>query len=259
MNTHSGGGAPGRRGGFSKAMTIDARGLPYRELNEKIRAAAGEDILVEGCNGQRYLGAGLARGRLEIRGTPGNALGAYLDGGEILVRGNAQEAAGDTMNAGRIVVHGSCGDGLGYGMRGGLILVRDDVGYRAGIHMKSYGDRVPAVVIGGGAGSFLGEYQAGGLILVLGRGREGKLPVGRFCGTGMHGGKILLRTDSLPFDLPEQVSAREAGPEDLAEFRPYGEAYAEAFGVPLEELFRGRFYLLTPNTSSPYRQLYTNQ
>ena len=51
----------------------------------------------------------------------------------------------------------------------------------------------------------------------------------------------------------------QAGPEDLAEFRPYGEAYAEAFGVPLEELFRGRFYLLTPNTSSPYRQLYTNQ
>ena len=36
-------------------------------------------------------------------------------------------------------------------------------------------------------------------------------------------------------------------------------AVAEAFGVPLEELFRGRFYLLTPNTSSPYRQLYTNQ
>ena len=30
-------------------------------------------------------------------------------------------------------------------------------------------------------------------------------------------------------------------------------------GKALEELFRGRFYLLTPNTSSPYRQLYTNQ
>ena len=37
MNTHSGGGAPGRGGGFSKAMTIDARGLPYRELMEHLK------------------------------------------------------------------------------------------------------------------------------------------------------------------------------------------------------------------------------
>ncbi len=238
-------------------MTIDAKGLHYRELNEKIREAWGEDLQVKNCNGQRYIAAGMPQGKLEIHGTPGNALGAYLDGGELVVRGNGQDAVGDTMNGGSIIIHGGCGDGLGYGMRGGVILVRDSVGYRAGIHMKSYGERVPVLVIGGGAGSFLGEYQAGGRILVLGIGFGGRLPVGRFCGTGMHGGKILLRSDSLPFDLPEQVSARAAEQEDLEEFRPYVRAYCGAFGGSPQELLQGSFYLLTPNTSNPYRQLYT--
>ena len=74
------------------------------------------------------------------------------------------------MNAGEIVVHGRCGDAAGYGMRGGRILIRDDVGYRAGIHMKAYENHEPVLVIGADAGSFLGEYLAGGLILVLGIG-----------------------------------------------------------------------------------------
>mgnify|MGYP002508363490 CR=1 FL=1 len=43
-----------------------------------------------------------------------------------------------------------------------------NAGYRAGIHMKAYKDKVPVMVIGGTAGSFLGEYQAGGVIVVLG-------------------------------------------------------------------------------------------
>ena len=72
------------------------------------------------------------------------------------------------MNDGRIIVHGSIGDAAGYAMRGGESHVQGDAGYRAGIHMKAYGDKLPALVIGGAAGSFLGEYQAGGVILVLG-------------------------------------------------------------------------------------------
>jgi len=33
--------------------------------------------------------------------------------------------------------------------------------------MKAYEHRLPTLVVGGKAGSFLGEYQAGGLIVVL--------------------------------------------------------------------------------------------
>lgn len=53
-------------------------------------------------------------------------------------------------------------------MRGGEIYVRGNAGYRAGIHMKAYRDKRPVMVIGGRTGSFLGEYQAGGYIIVLG-------------------------------------------------------------------------------------------
>lgn len=60
------------------------------------------------------------------------------------------------MNAGEIVVHGSIGDAAGYAMRGGRIFIRDSAGYRAGIHMKAYKDKIPLMVIGGAAGSFLG-------------------------------------------------------------------------------------------------------
>ena len=106
------------------------------------------------------------------------------------------------MNDGAIFVHGSSGDATGYAMRGGKIYVRGNAGYRAGIHMKAYREKQPVLIIGGEAGSFLGEYQAGGIIIVLGLGSGGRAPVGRFVGTGMHGGRMLLRCDTLPRTFP---------------------------------------------------------
>ena len=159
--------------------------------------------------GERYIGAGKRTGKIELYEVPGNALGTYLDGAEIVLHANAQDATGDTMNAGEITIYGSTGDAAGYAMRGGSIYVQGDAGYRAGIHMKAYEDKIPVLVIGGRAGSFLGEYQAGGVIVVLGIGSEDRQPVGNFCGTGMHGGRIFLRTEHLPKDLPQQVIAEK--------------------------------------------------
>ena len=140
--------------------------VSFAELNETIRTA-DEDCHIRCCLGQRFIGAGMQAHSITIDGIPGNALGAYLNGTEIIVHGNAQDAVGDTMNDGKIVVHGSIGDAAGYAMRGGKIFVRGDAGYRAGIHMKEYApendpEKIPVMVIGGCAGSFLGEYQAGG-------------------------------------------------------------------------------------------------
>ncbi|MFA6949002.1 MAG: glutamate synthase, partial [Eubacteriales bacterium] len=137
----------------------------------------------QNCLGERYIGCGARAQTIELDGTPGNALGAYLDGADIIVRGNAQDATGDTMNAGSIIIHGSTGDAAGYAMRGGSIYVRDGAGYRAGIHMKAYKEKLPVIVVGDSAGSFLGEYQAGGVIVVFAL--DGGCPVGNFCGTGM--------------------------------------------------------------------------
>ena len=176
-----------------KTIEMQAAGMDYKALNDSLRAQGASEITVRGVMGQRYLGCAMQDKNLTLYGTPGNGLGQYLSGGKIEVFGSAQEATGDTMNAGEIVVHGRCGDAAGYGMRGGRILIRDDVGYRAGIHMKAYENHEPVLVIGAGAGSFLGEYLAGGLIVVLGIGLDGQYPAGFFCGTGMHGGKIILR------------------------------------------------------------------
>ncbi len=237
-------------------LTIQASSRGYRELNEAITAAQDQDILLEGVLGQRFLGAGLSEKSLTIQGIPGNALGAYLDGARIHVCGNAQDATGDTMNDGQIIIDGSCGDAAGYAMRGGRIYIRGNAGYRAGIHMKAYQEKLPVMVIGGRVGSFLGEYQAGGIIIVLGLGEDG-VPVGNFCGTGMHGGRIYLRTASLPADLPSQVAARQAEPADLEAISPILEDYGRHFGLAAQDLEGKPFYVLEPNTQNPYHQLYT--
>lgn len=239
-------------------MTITADEIHFRELNNQIRNSVEREILVKRCLGQRYIGNGLSGKRIRISGTPGNALGAYLNGAELVVDGNAQDATGDTMNEGRIVIHGSSGDATGYAMRGGRIYVKGDAGYRAGIHMKAYQGKLPVLVIGGNAGSFLGEYQAGGLILVLGLGNRTKeAPVGYFCGTGMHGGKIYLRCKEVPKDLPKQVCATKAGEKDLREIEPYLEEFCQEFGENKEAVCSGCFYVLTPNSGTPYQRLYT--
>lgn len=206
--------------------------------------------------GERYIGAGQSEGTIVLHEVPGNALGAYLDGAEIILHCNAQDATGDTMNAGEITIHGSTGDAAGYAMRGGSIYVQGDAGYRAGIHMKEYQEKVPVLVIGGRTGSFLGEYQAGGVIVVLGIGCEDRQPVGNFCGTGMHGGRIYLRTEHLPKDLPGQVIADVATEEDMKTAEPLIRRYCEKFGADAEALLSSRYYVLKPNTKNPYKQLY---
>lgn len=234
---------------------IDASMLDFRQLNAAIRDCTG-DAAVTGCSGQRFIGVGLERGKLILSGTPGNALGAYLNGASIEVCGNAQDAVGDTMNAGRIVVRGSIGDAAGYAMRGGELYVQGDAGYRAGIHMKAYGDKLPVMVIGGKAGSFLGEYQAGGVIVVLGLTESARPIVSNFPCTGMHGGKLFLRSDCKRILLPKQVIARPASHKDLDGIWTYLHTFCELFGGDCDELVRQPFTLITPNSSNPYKQLY---
>lgn len=236
-------------------MRIDANGLDHRALNESIRQSRGE-CAVYGCCGQRFIAAGMSLKALDIHGTPGNALGAYLNGGIISVLGNAQDAVGDTMNDGSIIVHGNIGDAAGYAMRGGKIYVRGNAGYRAGIHMKEYHEKSPVMIIGGRAGSFLGEYQAGGTIIVLNLETPSKKCVGFFPCTGMHGGKMFLRSDCEGVIFPEQVTARKAEESDKDEMRAYVAEYCGLFGLDQEEILSSDFTVVTPDTKNPYRQMY---
>ena len=236
-------------------MKIFAGGMHYSALNAAVRASQENNIEIMNCVGQRYIGAGLSERHIFIHGTPGNALGAYLNGAEVRIDGNVQEATGDTMNAGVIEVHGSAGDATGYAMRGGKIFIEGDVGYRCGIHMKAFRIQKPAIVIGGRAGSFLGEYQAGGTIIVLGDRLNGKPVVGNFCGTGMHGGEIWLRTDELTAALPEQVKSERVTLSDEAALLI--REWCARFGREEKSYLSAVYYRLTPNADNPYRQMYT--
>ena len=236
-------------------MKIDCTDKKYDILNREIAAFAG-DITLDNCCGQRFIAAGASNKTLTINGIPGNALGAYLDGAEIIVRGNAQDATGDTMNDGKIIINGSCGDAVGYAMRGGRIFVRGDVGYRAGIHMKEYEDKIPIIVVGGKCGCFLGEYQAGGIIIALGLGYDDKDVLDSFCATGMHGGKIFIRTNELNAKITPQICVKTADDDDIAQIAPFIKEFCKCFGISENEVYNKSFKVLTPNSSNPYKQLY---
>ena len=233
--------------------------MNFQMLNKRIRDAVDKETVLNGCIGQRYICTGVSDKKIVIKGTPGNALGAYLNGGEIVVYGNAQDATGDTMNNGIIVINGNAGDATGYAMRGGKIYIRGNTGYRAGIHMKAYMDFKPVIVIGGRAGSFLGEYQAGGIIIVLGQNDDGLPIINNFCGTGMHGGKIYLRCNALPHKIPEQVSVNKVRGCDDAELKDSVRDYCEYFKEHnAYDLLNYDYFVLTPNSENPYKRMYTD-
>lgn len=236
-------------------MIINAETLSHREINDALHNLTG-NVMLNGCIGQRFIAAGMSNLQLTIDGIPGNALGAYLNGATITVNANAQDAVGDTMNEGKIVIHGSVGDAVGYAMRGGKIFVQGDAGYRAGIHMKAYKEKIPLMVIGGNAGSFLGEYQAGGVIVVLGLHSNKNRIVGNFPCTGMHGGKLFLRGDCTHLDFPLQVTARLADARDLNEIEGYVSEYCSLFGCDPATVLSVPFTVITPDSKNPYKQMY---
>ncbi len=236
-------------------MLLDANTKDHTALNAAIRSCE-EECRITNCLGQRFLAAGMRGKQITIEGIPGNALGAYLNGASITVLGNAQDAVGDTMNEGRILIHGNVGDAAGYAMRGGKIFVRGNAGYRTGIHMKAYQEKHPVLVIGGRAGSFLGEYQAGGTIVVLGLHTDGKPIVSNFPGAGMHGGKMFLRSDCEAIRFPKQVSCHRATSGELEEIRPVLQEYCDSFTLSLEEILDHPFTIVTPNSANPYKQMY---
>ena len=229
--------------------------LDHQAINDSLRDVQ-EDCTLINCCGQRFIAAGMSDKNITISGVPGNALGAYLNGASITVNANAQDAVGDTMNEGKIVIHGNIGDAVGYAMRGGRIFVKGNAGYRAGIHMKQYKDKVPVLVIGGRTGSFLGEYQAGGVIVVLGLHADSKKIVHNFPCTGMHGGKLFLRGKCDDIEFPSQVTARPAGSADLAEIQEYVAEFCKEFDCSSQEIMNSPFTVVTPDSKNPYKQMY---
>jgi len=242
-------------------VKIDASGVYYRELNDVLREAIGNGtrrIELRNVYGQRYIGTDLnVPVEIEIWGTPGNDLGAFMNGPKIIVRGNAQDGCGNTMNEGEIIIHGHAGDIIGLAARGGKIFVREDVGYRAGIHMKEYQDRKPALVIGGTAQDFAGEYMAGGVMVLLGLTLgEGEPHKARFIGTGMHGGVIYLRGSVEEHQLGKEVGVAELEDNDRRVLKQLVSEFARHFDYNADDIMQHKFVKLFPRWLRPYGRLY---
>jgi glutamate synthase domain-containing protein 3 len=262
---------------------INTQNIDYKTLNYSIRNILNEikfsgrydliknikTIELNNVLGQRYIGDGIqSKINILINGTPGNDLAAFMDGPEIEIFGNVQDGTGNTMNSGRIIIHGSAGDILGYSMRGGEIYVKQDVGYRSGIHMKSYLDKFPVIVIGGKAGHFLGEYMAGGIIIILGLSSPINLMkkfylfdddevAGDYIGTGMHGGKIFVRGEINNHKLGKEIIKSKINKEDEEIIKIYIDKYFKYFGPANKETINlSDFLKLTPFSRRPYGKLY---
>jgi glutamate synthase domain-containing protein 3 len=242
-------------------VKIDAGGVYYRDLNARLREAIGGQVSkvdLFNVHGQRYIGTDIDKPvEIEINGTPGNDLGAFMNGPRIVVHGNAQDGCGNTMNEGDIIVHGRAGDTVGLSARGGKIFIKGDVGYRAGIHMKEYKEKKPVIVIGGTAQDFLGEYMAGGVLILLGLGLVGdESHRTKYIGTGMHGGVIYVRGDIVEWQLGKEVGVAETGAADYDVLRRYIIEFAWEFDYDADEILADKFTKLYPRWLRPYGRLY---
>jgi glutamate synthase domain-containing protein 3 len=257
---------------------IDSEGIGYRELNRHIRSMlelsengpvnryAGMEISLKNVCGQRYIGCGLKGDfKINIEGVPGNDLAAFMDGPFIEVFDNGQDGIGNTMNSGKVIIHGDTGDIAGYSMRGGEIYIEGSTGFRCGIHMKAHKEKTPVIVIGGSAGDYLGEYMAGGVIILLGLYRKGTdevagagtCKVGYHIGSGMHGGTIYIRGKVEEYKLGREVIVDEPKGSDIDTLYKYIGNYCRFFSADAGRIKAEDFIKLIPFSHRPYKQLYT--
>jgi glutamate synthase domain-containing protein 3 len=241
-------------------VTIDAEDLDYTALNRQIRQAAANgasEVVLDHVLGQRFIADGL-RGdvRVVIHGVPGGDLGMFMSGPTCIVHGNAEHAPGNTMNGGMIVIHGSAGDAVAHSMRGGKVLVRDDIGYRGGIHMKEYREKTPVLAVGGSARAFLGEYMAGGLILVFGLGYESAVTE-RGIGSGIHGGEIFLRGGVDDRFLGVGATKKPFGSAERKRIAPFVREFASHFDLDGKALLEEEYTRIGPASSRPFASMYT--
>ncbi len=244
-------------------MELVAKGVYYSDLNEQIKQLASTpgDIDIKQVCGHRYIGCGLkSHTKLNVFGTLGNDSACYMDGATLEVFGNAQDGIANTMNDGKLIIHGSCGDIIGYAMRGGDMFIEGYAGYRVGIHMKEYFEKIPKIVIGSKAGDFLGEYMAGGRIVVLGLGlEEGEEAAGRYFGTGMHGGKMFVRGPVCEALMGKEIKQFELDKEDKVFLKQTVADYTAYFDTDTSEIKIDEFKKYQPMSARPYSEMYVGE
>lgn len=241
-------------------ITIDAAGIHYTPLNKQIRQAVRDgasEIILNNIMGQRFIGDGLTGNvKITVNGVPGGDLGMFMKGPTIEVFGNADHAPGNTMDEGTIIIHGASGDATGHSMRGGKVFIRDDIGYRGGIHMKQYMDKRPVLVIGGSAKAFLGEYMAGGLVIMF-RLSDDEPYAEMGLASGIHGGEIFIRGTVEDWTLGIGSNAQPATSKDLERIKPYILEFSSYYNIDPTSLLNNSFTRIAPVSARPFAGKYT--
>ncbi|MBN1882494.1 MAG: hypothetical protein JW885_10000 [Deltaproteobacteria bacterium] len=243
-------------------VTIDCAGIYYRDLNHAIRRmteAGHAHFTLTNINGQRYIADGIkAEMSIDIHGTPGQDLGAFMNGPIVRVHSNAQDGVGNTMDGGKIAINGIAGDVCGYAMRGGKIHIKEDCGYRVGIHMKEYYEKVPVIIVGGKAGDFFGEYMAGGRLILLGMysNHPERPTAGLFMGTGMHGGSIFVRGEVERRYLGKELGVATPTDQEMEILEYNLLDFARDFDLDHTEIMSQPFYKYHPTSLRPYGNMY---
>ena len=136
----------------------------------EVEGEKSDDLEIRGNVGRvKWIGRGMARGRITIAGNAGMHLGAYMKGGAIEVRGNASDWVGAEMTGGLIHIHGNVGGQVGAayrgspsGMQGGTIIIEGSAGMEVGMRMKR-----GVIAVKGPVRDFAGLQMKGGTIFLL--------------------------------------------------------------------------------------------
>ena len=142
-------------------------------------------------------------------------------------------------------IEGCCGQRfIAAGMSGKSLTINGIPGNALGAYLDNSNITVHA-----NAQDAVGDTMNEGKILIHGN-------VGDAAGYAMHGGKMFLRGNCKDIRFPEQVTARCASDEDLAEIKEYLSEYCTDFGYSVDELLSAPFTIITPDSKNPYKQMY---
>ena len=113
------------------------------------------------------------------------------------------------------------------------------------------------IVIGGTAQHFLGEYMAGGILVVLGLNlAPGERHLTNYIGTGMHGGTLYIRGQLADYQFGKGVGKVPMDESDNALLSDLTGQYCTYFGYDADMILSQPFTKLKALSLRPYGQLY---
>jgi formylmethanofuran dehydrogenase subunit C len=136
-----------------------------------VDGVAGDILDLHGDLGRvKWVGKGMTRGGIRVRGSVGMHLGAHMKGGTIEVHGNAGDWVGGELAGGTIHVRGNAGGQVGAAYRGslsgmnrGTILIEGSAGIEVAMRMKR-----GLIAVKGPVRDFAGLQMKGGTLLLMG-------------------------------------------------------------------------------------------